>query len=255
MKKSILAAGLALAVLAGVQADDAADKEARRAKMRERRARMYALTGGRLDKPGSRQGAIRFVTSVKEVDATVLSAQYARFAKAYPYDIAAVVGEAVTVESAAAAKAKAGAAIAVFIVDSAHSAPMIAAPEEGWAIVNSRACGTPERTAKEAVKAFATIAGAVNGNYGMTFLSSTRPQELDSVATIDVPVDVSERIKKQLALLGVSPLIRTTYRQACEEGWAPSPTNDVEKAIWSEVHAVPQKPIKIEYNEKRDKGK
>ena len=28
-----------------------------------------------------------------------------------------------------------------------------------------------------------------------------------------------------------------TYRQACIEGWAPAPTNDVQKAIWEKVHS------------------
>lgn len=38
---------------------------------------------------------------------------------------------------------------------------------------------------------------------------------------------------KQLGL----PLLRpTSYRSACQHGWAPPPTNDVQKAIWDAVH-------------------
>ena len=44
-----------------------------------------------------------------------------------------------------------------------------------------------------------------------------------------------------------------TYRQACQEGWAPAPKNDEQKAIWNQVHAIPDKPIKIEFDPKRGK--
>ena len=125
---------------------------------------------------------------------------------------------------------------------------MIAAPEEGWALVNRRACATPERTAKESVKAFALIAGAANSNYGVTFLSTTRPQELDSISAIEFPVDISECIKKQLAIINVMPEVNVTYRQACQEGWAPPPTNEYQKAAWDKVHAPPEKPMKIKYD-------
>ena len=47
--------------------------------------------------------------------------------------------------------------------------------------------------------------------------------------------------------LGVRPAIYDTYDRACQEGWAPAPTNDVQKAIWDEVHEMPTEPIKIKY--------
>lgn len=44
-----------------------------------------------------------------------------------------------------------------------------------------------------------------------------------------------------------------TYRRACEEGWAPSPTNDEQRAIWDDVRKLPSDPIKIKFDPKRDK--
>ena len=46
-------------------------------------------------------------------------------------------------------------------------------------------------------------------------------------------------------LEGVSTLRFATYWQACKEGWAPAPTNDVQKAIWDKVHSLPTAPLKI----------
>ena len=44
-----------------------------------------------------------------------------------------------------------------------------------------------------------------------------------------------------------------THKKACQEGWAPAPTNDVQKAIWEKVHAIPDKPMTIEFDPKKDK--
>lgn len=41
---------------------------------------------------------------------------------------------------------------------------------------------------------------------------------------------------------------RGTYIGACQEGWAHPPTNDVQRAVWEKVHAIPDKPITIKYN-------
>jgi len=47
----------------------------------------------------------------------------------------------------------------------------------------------------------------------------------------------------------VTPCIRATYRRACHLGWAPPPTNDVQRAIWEKIKAEkergPTKPITI----------
>ena len=56
-----------------------------------------------------------------------------------------------------------------------------------------------------------------------------------------------------LRAIGVKPAEKTTYRKACHEGWAPPPTNEVQKAIWEQIHSSPDKPIKIEFDPKKDK--
>ena len=254
MNKAIIFSMFALTA-AAVIASEGSNKGSNAEKISERRERFLCSTGGRIVKPGTPNGKIRFVSSVKDVGATVLERQYSQFKKAYPFDIGTVEGQAVTVDTAASEKNKLGFALAVFIVDSPLSSPMLAAPEEGWAIVNHRVCGTPERTAKQAVKAFAYIAGAANSSYGVSFLSSTRPQELDSIAAIDIPVDVAECIKKQLAIINVIPEVNVIYRQACSEGWAPPPTNKYQKAAWDKIHAPPTNPLKIKFDPAAKKGK
>ena len=60
-------------------------------------------------------------------------------------------------------------------------------------------------------------------------------------------------IARMLEQSGITPSTRATYRTACKEGWAPAPTNDVQKAIWAEVHQIPDKPLTIKFDPKNDK--
>ncbi len=52
---------------------------------------------------------------------------------------------------------------------------------------------------------------------------------------------------------GVTQGKHTVYLVACQEGWAPPPTNEYQKAIWDKVHATPSKPIKITYDKDKQK--
>ena len=66
-----------------------------------------------------------------------------------------------------------------------------------------------------------------------------------------LPVDVIKRFGPYLEGYGVNPEKIVSYRKACEEGWAPQPTNDFQKAVWDDVHAMPSEPIKIKPEEKK----
>ena len=52
---------------------------------------------------------------------------------------------------------------------------------------------------------------------------------------------------------GITPKAYSTYKKACEEGWAPQPVNDAQRKIWNQVHAIPDKPLTIEFDPKKDK--
>ena len=48
-------------------------------------------------------------------------------------------------------------------------------------------------------------------------------------------VRIKHKISVHARKLGMQMVRTTTYRKAAEEGWAPPPTNDVQKAIWNEA--------------------
>lgn len=157
---------------------------------------------------------------------------------------------------------KAGGKVGVVLAESPDIPALLVAPEAGWAVVNVtplKEGANPEQLAHrvrvELLRAFA-LAG------GCSFLTRDanvlRPDvrvasDLDLVKEVSYGVDAKFGLSRGLPNYGVTPWKRASYRQACKEGWAPAPTNDVQKKIWNKVHQLPSDPIKIKYDPKRDK--
>lgn len=76
---------------------------------------------------------------------------------------------------------------------------------------------------------------------------------LDAIPTTKPSPDVVNLLIDTGALYGIKTLTIASYRDACRKGWAPSPTNDVQRAIWDEVRALPSKPLTIQFDPRRGK--
>ena len=48
--------------------------------------------------------------------------------------------------------------------------------------------------------------------------------------------------RRAMEAANISPVRRTTYKVACEEGWAPPPTNNFQRAIWDATKAATNAP-------------
>ena len=144
----------------------------------------------------------------------------------------------------------------VYIVESGSS-PLLISPDERWAIVSVAALGdanVPARLQKETLRALTFLCGGTASGYAnpMTF-PVTDVRQLDLIDSPDLPIDVIQRMQQYLERLGVTPYKQATYRTACKQGWAPPPTNDVQRAIWDEVRALPSQPLTIQFDPKRGK--
>ena len=120
--------------------------------------------------------------------------------------------------------------------------PMLIAPEARWAIVNALALKDKDsakqvsRVRKEIWRAFAYVMGAANSSIEQCVLKPVfSPEDLDTLKPQTICPEPMNKIMAQAARLGISPARMTSYRKACEEGWAPAPTNDFQKAVWDEV--------------------
>lgn len=237
---------------------NAAPAAATRRKSNNGDAFRMRVSGGMVKKPGTAQGKVVFLNAQRRVQAAEIAQAVSVIDRALhpmteirivqPVELSAIAGEV---------KA-AGGQLGVVVVDVKDGVPaLLVAPEEGWAVVNVGKldvdCPAEDvlaaRTRKEIMRAFALIAGAAFMGADAELVSADIriPKDLDLVKDEMYGIDVSRGITYNMPRAGVTPWKVTTYKRACEEGWAPAPTNEYQQAIWDKVHAVPTEPLKIKY--------
>ena len=168
-----------------------------------------------------------------------------------------LAGEALA-EGRAAARESCG---VVMLVDGAEDAPLVTAyPEERLALVNMTALlkgvgGSgvrQDRVEKLAWRAIGHLVGCgAPDGYTCVMKPVRNMAELDAMPNKFIHPATFFKARPYFDMCGVTPARKGTYESACQQGWAPAPTNDVQKAIWEKVHAVPATPMKIEFDPKK----
>ena len=195
-----------------------------------------AKAGGYVYEPGVGKGFIAIVNGQDKVPVQTLVDVLLKLGEQRPYAVKVV-------KTAEEAK---GATVTIRLIDDAAKSVFIAAPEESWAEINvgrladdlksdiSKKKFLPQRARKEMLRALAYAAGAGGSGFAGNLLDTVTIRDLDYVDEF-LPVDTIERLTKHLEKRGLEPQRRVPYRYACEEGWAPAPTNDIQKAIFEEI--------------------
>ncbi len=153
---------------------------------------------------------------------------------------------------------EAGVAAAVLVIDDAAYPFLMDSPDGRWAVLNvaavkGDAAKLSGRLTKLVWNATARAVGAGGcGDAFSVFAPFTTLAELDRLGSDPGPMGHNALIDAAKAR-GLKFVTLATYRTACQQGWAPAPTNEFQKAIWEQVHAIPDKPIKIEFDPKKDK--
>lgn len=153
----------------------------------------------------------------------------------------------------------------VSLVAKADAPALLCAPEEGWAQVNVAALKKDNpsdetlksRVAKEMWRGFGYAVGCGNSVAQPCIMSEVADlAALDSLTNVVGP-EPNGKIGTTARQRGARIVRYTSYRRACEEGWAPAPTNDVQKAIYEQIKAEhskePTKGLKIEFDPKKGK--
>ena len=151
-----------------------------------------------------------------------------------------------------------GAKTGVFLVDDPSLPMTLCAMEAGWGMVNLAPLKvdtpTKQRLFQRMNKLFTRVCTVVFGgaHEAVPFSAMqgvTNLNELDGLGAFAIAPNGLTMISEHLPKLGVTFPYMTTYKRACREGWAPAPTNDVQKAIWEKVRADkergPTNPITI----------
>lgn len=221
------------------------------------------FTGGRVRKANSASGKFVFLNAQKLVPSNSITSAFVTIEKTiHPiYEIKDI--EKVSLLSVEHDIKQANGKLGVAIVDENGLPALLTAPEDGWAIINVRALceGDPttdvlaSRTRKEILRAFALVSGCTFMARGQVVLRDDIrvPSDLDLITDETYGIEAMAAIQRNMPIYGVTPWREVTYKKACQEGWAPQPTNDVQKAIWDKVHSIPDKPIKITYGKGKQK--
>ena len=236
---------------------NAATRTKRKLNREQMLKRWNARTGGEIQVPNSQRGKIVFVNAQNEADESLISEVADTFAKSHKLKIDVERGDFSFPKPTLKGNAS------LFIVNDPSLPTIIHAPEDKWTMVNIARLREgngrkpqfyAERVKKEVTRGFCLLAGAQTSNYPDSLLTSvTSPEDLDRFLGCRLQMDIQERFVPYLKGLGVTPAKFTTYIEACQEGWAPAPTNDVQKAIWDETRKMPEKPIQIKFDPKRGK--
>lgn len=225
---------------------------------------MLRLTGGNVRKPGSGKGSILVLNTQSRVGNEPIREVIDLFNRylSLPIEVRSGTFEGRPTQ----AKLKAlGATFAIIVREAKDGEDVLTvAPESKWAVVNTAlladdgadADTLTRRVQKEVVRAFGYLCGSANSTYEGTVMGPVGGKaDLDGIKLLNYPLDSYQRTTQNLKALGVEPYVELTYASACQRGWAPAPTNEYQKAIWDKIHEIPSKPIKIEFDPKRDKGK
>ncbi len=243
--RRLLMAAVALAMAAVVAQDASGGRTIRRRRMGSGPGyeRLLAPRQGKL---------VRFVHGRSAVPRSVLE-QVARSVEA----TLSVPVEVAEGTSASGALADGEAAVAVALDGRPGAPALLAAPEDGWAVVGVDALGRDApseavlhaRVRKEVWRALAYSLGVGHEAVPSVLRPVFAPTDLETMDT-ECPSPVALALIADCAVRrGVGRIRYVSYRQACREGWAPAPTNDAQRAFWEQARADkergPTKPITI----------
>ncbi len=154
--------------------------------------------------------------------------------------------------------------VLIAVVHNDETPTALIALEDHWGVVNvAKIAATlktqkardeylQDRCKKEILRVFSIVCGGGASQYPGNIFNCARLDMLDYTNGL-YPIDMQKKYHDYLGEIGVSPKVVVSYERACREGWAPQPTNEYQKAIWEKVHQIPDKPITIEYDPKKDK--
>ena len=240
MKKIVACAALAASVLAA----DAAKKMSEEEYIRSE--------GGLVLEPGTQKGEIAYVNCQSAAKDEWIGESAAYFRRESKFKV--TVGRGVFELKGP----KLAGDMTLFVVDEPAMPVLLVAPENRWAAVNVATLKSEKepffraRVLKELSRGFAMLCGASDSQFPGALTSAiTKTADLDRHTDYRLPVDLFSRFRRYMKSLGVTPGNIETYETACCQGWAPPPTNEVQRAIWEKVHAIPKNPIKIEFDPKK----
>ena len=247
MKRLSIFIAVALAVAAGIAQPLAQDKTSKAgAPKLSKREITLRRTGGMLEDRRTKEGQFAFINMQKKVPTSAFeNLVVGTMRQFFRTDFVLIPCEGkFTMTEAVACREKADSQVAVFLIDDPAFPTLITAPEGRWAAVNAAALSADNpseeilgrRFCREMWRSLALLCATGSTREDICVMQPVQTlKELDDLKALALSQEYLMRSRMVLPNLGVKPTKRATYRQACEEGWAPAPTNEYQKAIWEKV--------------------
>lgn len=212
-------------------------------------AGMHARMGGTVMRPNLEPG-ICFLNAQKTVAASALDVAMMNIRNEFRISCYLREGEFTTLGALAHFASGTNHACVVCVIDNPEFPQMLAAPDNGWALVNvaplkvdkPSASKLAERLVKLAYRGFGMAMGAgFSAHAGGLMQPASTLKELDAIYGKASPPDCHFPIQnycelRKVARGGVAP-----YRIACIEGWAPPPKDEVQRKIAEEIKNLKKK--------------
>ena len=233
----------------------AASTEEMKQKLREL-STQHSKIGGLLTRPG--KGCMAIVSGQKLYGKEDLDKYIQMYSGQFKFPVQYMTCEpGVSIANATERRNALKVDVAVFLVDDAALPMSLVAVEEKWAIINIskvvekgvEKSVNDKRLQREFSRTFKALFSGVEKAKDM--MAVAKASDLDRITSDPIDAQTLFNIINGMHSYGLVPPRTVPYRRACREGWAPQPTNDVQKAIWDEVNALPTKPITIKYDKKR----
>ncbi|MBQ3344091.1 MAG: hypothetical protein IJG84_19485 [Kiritimatiellae bacterium] len=217
--------------------------------------------GGTVRQANSAKGVFVVLNCQKRVAAEEIDKALSVIDQRIRAQVKRVEVDRVTIENILTIIKESGGTTGVAVVDASQSFPaLLSATEEGWAMVNvgKLAIDAPKadvlnaRVRREVLRGFSFAVGGVYGARGDSLMLPVRePKDLDRLSREDFAITMMQTFSLVMPYYGMRPWHERKYDKACQEGWAPPPTNEFQKAIWDKTHAIPKTPMKIEFDPKK----
>lgn len=227
------------------------------AKVKERMEAMLKANGGFLQDRRAAVGKVAIIDAQKKVDSANFKEHIQKLESFLGLNVkySAFAG-VVDFSNLKTAVESAKGNVSVVLTESDVFPALVSMPEEKCVIVNVTALAkdspAPEKLATRLRKEISRgVAFAFGCSYPMTTGNVMDP--IFSLSDLDRPIvemlgvpqrPTIDRVSEKV--FGMKRYKLSNYRIACQEGWAPAPSNDYQRAIWKEVHELPSEPIKIE---------
>ena len=208
----------------------------------------YRHTGGFITRREPNPGMFAFVNAQRGVAQSVFAEDVSEMCRICKIDyVLTNRTEGVSLSNALDVLKETRANAALFIVDDAMiPTTILFAPESRWGILNIAALkmDSPSkevlerRIRREVWRGFSIVAGSYTTETPHCVLAPIASlRDLDDLDGNTFSPEPLSRMEKNLRRFGIKPYYRCSYKAAVKQGWAPAPTNDVQRAIWDAVKA------------------